>query len=120
MRKLPEEKVVKLIELMNSTTLGQVPPEPEILDCFDLAMSEKTLDYLLAVGTGVHTKEQLKEIYQETFDDDGWEETWQEVFEMSFLMRRPDNETYILASIFPGLDRNERIGSLNGKAEGDP
>lgn len=50
MRVLPEEKVKALIELMNSTTMGKIPPQEPILECFDMAMDEKMLDYLLAVG----------------------------------------------------------------------
>ena len=53
--KLPEKKVKKLIGMMNSLTQVKIPPMKPILEIFDMAMDEKTLDYLLRVGTEEHT-----------------------------------------------------------------
>lgn len=102
MRILPEEKVKALIELMNADSQGKIPPEPPILDCFDMSMNEKTLDYLLALGPGKHTMEQLEAQYNAMYADGAWQETWQSIFEHSFLVPTPDSSGYLLATIFPG------------------
>lgn len=116
MSRLIAERLTSLIELMNSTTLGKLPADDEtVRECFELAMCQKTCDYLLAVGDQEHTIEELKKIYDDTFADGLWEETWAEVFEMSFLMRLPDNEHYIIASIFPGWIEMSVSGPLTEK-----
>lgn len=115
MRVLPEEKVKALIELMNSTTLGKIPPQEPILDCFDMAMDEKTLDFLLAVGTDLHTKEELEAIYAGLYNDGKFEELWAGIMECCFLFPTPDKKQYVLASIFPGWIEFTVSGPLNEK-----
>lgn len=115
MAKLEKDKVRALIALMNADTKGKIPASPVIIECFNLAMEPRTLDFLLAVGAGQHTFEDLKRIYHENFGEELWEETWQEVFEMCFVMRLPDNEHYILSSIFPGWIEMSVSGPLNEK-----
>ena len=51
---LPEKKVLQLIDMMNSMSSANIPAKKPILEMFDLAMDEKTLDYLIAMGT--HSK----------------------------------------------------------------
>lgn len=63
MRILPEEKIKALLKLMNSTTNGKLPDHEIVLQCFELAMDEKMLDYLLAVGTELHIVEELEALY---------------------------------------------------------
>ena len=71
--KLNETKVKQLIELMNSTTEGKIPPQEPILDCFDMAMDGQMLDYLLAVGTQPHTIGELKALYSRMYAPDAAE-----------------------------------------------
>ena len=115
MRGLPEEKVKALIELMNSTTMGKIPPQEPILECFDMAMDEKMLDYLLAVGAEPHTKEELEALYNDMYGDGQWDAFWKEIMLMSFLFPTPDNTRYIMASIFPGWIELSVSGPLNEK-----
>ena len=61
--RLPENKVKELIALMNSVSNGGIPPQEPILELFDLAMDEKTVDFLLAVGSEPKTVQQLEEGY---------------------------------------------------------
>ena len=54
---LTESKVVELIGKMNSVSGSAIPPQPPILEMFNIAMDEKMLDYLLAVGTAEELKQ---------------------------------------------------------------
>lgn len=100
---LPETKVKELIALMNSVSNGGIPPQPPILELFDLAMDEQTVDYLLAVGSEPKTVEQLHSIYI-GLGGDNWPAFWEHILQMSFL--HPKNHTerhlYQITPIFPG------------------
>ena len=61
---LPEKKVRKLIAMMNSVSKFTLPPVKPLVDCFDLAMDEQTLDFLLEVGTGPYTLDELEAVYR--------------------------------------------------------
>lgn len=115
MRKLPENKVKALLELMNSTTLGKIPAHEAILECFDLAMDEKMLDYLLAVGTELHTVEELEALYNTLYDDGNWAAMWEEIKLMSFLFPTPEGRKYMMSSFFPGWVELSVSGPLNEK-----
>ncbi len=101
--RLPENKVKELIALMNSVSNGGIPPQPPILELFDLAMDEKTVDFLLAVGSEPRTVDALEAIYAEQGGTD-WPGFWEQVLAMSFL--HPKNNTerhlYQITPIFPG------------------
>ena len=45
--RLPEKKVRRLITMMNSVSKFTLPAVKPLIDCFDLAMDEHTLDFLL-------------------------------------------------------------------------
>ena len=100
---LPETKVKELIALMNSVSNGGIPPQPPILELFDLAMDEQTVDYLLAVGNEPKTVEELEAIYTD-LGGDNWPAFWEHILQMSFL--HPKNHTerhlYQITPIFPG------------------
>lgn len=100
---LPETKVKELIALMNSVSNGGIPPQPPILELFDLAMDEQTVDYLLAVGSEPKTVEQLHSIYI-GLGGDNWPAFWERILRYSFL--HPKNHTerhlYQITPIFPG------------------
>ena len=115
--KLDRTKVTRLIELMNSTTNGKMPAHEAIVDCFDMGMDEQTLDFLIAVGTDIHTRDELKTIYDRMYPDkaDGWDEFWAGIMEMSFLFPTPDHKAYVLASIFPGWIECTVSGPLTEK-----
>ena len=115
MRILPEEKIKDLLKLMNSTTQGKLPAHELVLQCFELAMDEKMMDYLIAVGTELHTVEELEAIYNSMYDDGKWDETWDEIMLMSFLLPNQDSSKYILASVFPGWVELSVSGPLNEK-----
>ena len=103
---LPEKKVRDLIKLMNSVSKFHLPAVKPLMDCFDLAMDERTLDFLLAAGTGPYTRQELKTVYERLFrpeDPDGeWPPFLGEILQMSFIYPTPDNSQYLLAPIFPG------------------
>ena len=103
---LPEEKVIQLIEKMNSITSVAIPPQKPVIELFDLAMDEKMVDYLLAVGCEVHTLAQLKEIYFSLFekDEEAWDAHWKEVMLRGFIHQESHEERdkWILTPIFPG------------------
>lgn len=115
MRILPKEKIKALLKLMNSTTQGKLPDHEIVLQCFELAMDEKMMDYLLAVGTELHTVEELETLYNSMYDDGKWSETWDEIMLMSFLLPTQDSSQYILASVFPGWIELSVSGPLNEK-----
>lgn len=100
---LPETKVKELIALMNSVSNGGIPPQPPIIELFNLAMDEQTLDYLLAVGNEPRTVEELESIYTD-MGGQNWPAFWEHVLQMSFL--HPKNHTerhlYQITPIFPG------------------
>lgn len=100
---LPETKVKELIALMNSVSNGGIPPQPPIIELFNLAMDEQTLDYLLAVGNEPRTVEELESIYTD-MGGQNWPAFWERVLQMSFL--HPKNHTerhlYQITPIFPG------------------
>ena len=107
---LPEEKVIQLIKMMNTTST---------IECFNLAMNETVLDYLLAVGPEVLTAEELRAIYNETIpeaSDEGWTSVWSDIMEMSFLVPDPAEEgKYVMSSIFPGWIELSVSGPLTPK-----
>ena len=118
--KLPEKKVKKLIGMMNSLTQVKIPPMKPILEIFDMAMDEKTLDYLLRVGTEEHTLRDLKKLYIRMYGradyNANWENFWKEIYEMSFLIPgEEDSEKFLLATIFPGWIELSVSGPLNNK-----
>ena len=100
---LPENKLKELIGMMNSVSSSAIPPQPPILEMFDIAMDEKMLDYLLAVGTEPHTVAELEAIYRAQGHED-WEAHWKEVLQMSFVHPYTDTQRHLyqLSPIFPG------------------
>ena len=115
MRILPEEKIKALLKMMNSTTQGKLPAHELVLECFELAMDEKMMDYLLAVGPEPHTVEELEALYNSMYTDGKWSEHWAEMMVMSFLLPCQDRVHYILASVFPGWVELSVSGPLNEK-----
>ena len=114
---LPKEKVLELLEIMNSISDSKMPAKPPIIGCFEAAMCENTLDFLIAVGKEPHTMEELRAIYDATLGggDAGWEEVWGEVFEMSFLIPASDEVHYIMVPVFPGWIEFSCAGEMNEK-----
>ena len=100
---LTESKVVELIGKMNSVSGSAIPPQPPIVEMFNIAMDEKMLDYLLAVGTEPHTVAELEAIYRSQGHED-WEAHWKQVLQMSFVHPYSDNQRHLyqLSPIFPG------------------
>ena len=100
---LPENKLKELIGMMNSVSGSAIPPQPPILEMFDIAMDEKMLDYLLAVGTEPHTVAELEAIYRAQGHED-WAQHWKEVLQMSFVHPYTDTQRHLyqLSPIFPG------------------
>ncbi|MDO4501936.1 MAG: 4Fe-4S binding protein [Coriobacteriia bacterium] len=106
---LDKKKVKRLIGMMNQMTAVEIPPMGPIIRCFELGMDEDILNYLLRVGTTGHTKQNLEELYQtmratgEISTKRTWDELWDEIMIMSFMVPcERSNDTYELASIFPG------------------
>ena len=104
---LPEKKVKELIALMNSKSTASVPAAKQIVEMFNMAMDEQTLDYLLVAGQETHTVPQLKEIYHDMYggDDARWEEFWNnKIKKYSFFhpYDETNREIYELSPIFPG------------------
>jgi len=106
---LPQDKLKKLIDLMNSKSNVScpVPMHPNIIELFDLAMDEQTMDFLLAVGADVCTVPQLEERYHQLYGGDAaaWNEFWQEkIIAMSFMhpISNGERDLYEVTPIFPG------------------
>lgn len=117
---LSEKKVKKLVGMMNSLTEVKIPPMKPIIECFEIGMNEKMLDFLLAVGTEEHTLDELKNIYIKEFGqkdfDENWDDVWKEIYEMSFLVPgEKDSTKFLLATIFPGWIELSVSGPLNEK-----
>lgn len=100
--KLDEAKVRQLITKMNGHSFSQIPPEPPILKCFDLAMDEKTLDFLLFLPNRPLTRDEIEVGYNEFCNDGKWQEMWDGIREMSFFVPLPGGTHYNIATIFPG------------------
>ena len=118
---LPEKKVKQLLGFMNAMSTVRIPENKAVLECFDLAMDEQMLDYLLAVGTEPHTVSQLESIYHHLYDGniEAWEAWWTELMAMCFVHPRnnDDREHYVLAPFFPGWVEMSVGGPLNAKRE---
>ncbi len=117
---LPEKKVKTLIGMMNALSQTKMPPMRPILEIFDMAMDEKTLDFLIRVGVGERSLEELKDVYADMYGrvdfDENWDVFWKDVCEMSFLMPGEDDERkFMLAPIFPGWIELSVSGELNEK-----
>lgn len=118
--KLNEKKVKKLIGMMNSLTEVKIPPMKPIIECFEIGMDEKMLDFLLAAGTEEHTIDELQGIYINAFGMDdynkNWERVWHDIYEMSFLVPgEVDSKKFLLATIFPGWIELSVSGPFNEK-----
>ncbi|MBQ8604778.1 MAG: 4Fe-4S dicluster domain-containing protein [Oscillospiraceae bacterium] len=117
---LPEKKVKELIEKMNSMSTASIPSAKPIVEMFNLAMDEKTLDYLLAIGTDPLTVPQLEHIYHNMYGGDKaeWEKYWNEIL-MTYSFVHPHSETdrslYELSPIFPGWVEFTVGGPINEK-----
>ncbi len=118
---LPEKKVKELIDLMNSMSSAAIPAQKPIVEMFNLAMDEKMLNYLLAIGTEYHTKEQLEEIYHRLYGGtrEDWNAYWDEIIEMSFVHPKSNEERHMygLSPIFPGWVEFYTSGPMNEKRE---
>ena len=73
---------------------------------FDLVMDEKTLDYLIAMGTKPHTVGQLRNGYHKMYGGtkEDWEVFWKEFLVMAFVHPHSEKERHLyeLSPIFPG------------------
>ncbi len=119
---LPEKKVKELIKMMNTLTESKIPPMKPIIECFEIGMNEKMLDYLLRCGVEEHSMEELKQIYIDMYGkknfDAEWDSFWQEIYEMSFLIPgEKDSTKFLLATIFPGWIELSVSGPLNEKRQ---
>ena len=103
---LDSNKVKQCIEMMNSITSVAIPPQQPVMELFDLAMNEKMLDYLIQVGTQVHTKDELKDIYISMYgnNEEEWNQHWNEIMLRGFIHQESHTERdkFILTPIFPG------------------
>ncbi|MBR5267699.1 MAG: 4Fe-4S binding protein [Lachnospiraceae bacterium] len=116
---LPEKKVIQLIDLMNSMSSANIPAKKPILEMFDIAMDEKMLDYLIAMGTKPHTIGQLRNGYHKMYGGtkEDWEAFKTELFSMAFVhpVSEEDREHVALSPIFPGWIEFATGGPLNEK-----
>ena len=116
---LPEKKVKQLIDMMNSMSSASIPAKKPILEMFDIAMDEKMLDYLIAMGTKPHTVGQLRNGYHKMYGGtkEDWDAFWEELLTMAFV--HPHSETerhlYELSPIFPGWIEFATGGPLTEK-----
>lgn len=120
---LDKKKVKKLIALMNSSNLVEIPPMGPIIECFEIAMDQQTVDYLLTLGIEPHTVPELKAMFCEQFKNDyhdldaAWNSQWAKIKEWSLLMPLTDGERWELASIFPGWIELGTSGPSNPKRD---
>lgn len=116
---LPTKKVKALIAMMNSTSQFHILPLKPVFDCFDMAMDEDMLDFLLAAGVGPYTEAELKALYLRMFSpadpEDQWPKFLDSILEMSFLFPKPDKSGYVMGSIFPGWIELSTSGPVTEK-----
>ena len=116
---LETKKVKKLIEMMNSMSNSSIPAHDAIIEMFNLAMDEKMLDYLLAMGTSEYTKDDLKQLYFKLYgnNENEWNAHYDELILMSFIHPKNNEERYIyeLSPIFPGWVEFYTSGPTNEK-----
>ena len=116
---LPEKKVKQLIDLMNSMSSANIPAKKPILEMFDIAMDEKMLDYLIAMGTKPHTVGQLRNGYHKMYGGtkEDWEAFKSELFTMAFVhpFSEEERDLYVLSPIFPGWIEFATGGPLTEK-----
>ncbi|MBE6037965.1 MAG: 4Fe-4S dicluster domain-containing protein [Anaerofustis stercorihominis] len=115
---LPENKVTQLIDLMNSVSTAVIPAQKPIIELFNIAMDEKTVDYLLKLGKECYKVEELKTIYHELFggNDEDWNDFWtNRLMKYSFLhpVSETQRDVYQILSIFPGWVEFAVSGPLN-------
>ena len=114
--KLPVKKVKALIHNMNEMTQASIPALKPIIEMFELAMDEKMIDYLLALGTKEYTMDELETVYVSMYED-GWKAFKKELLLMCFVhpvaIDKPD--IYELSSIFPGWVEFYTCGELDEK-----
>lgn len=119
--KLPKKKVKQIIDLMNEMSEASLLPLSQVYELIDIAMNEKMLDYLIAIGTNYHTKDELKEIYEATFgnEDNEFESYFEEMKLMSFIHAKNHEERHLygLTPIFPGWVEFYTGGETNPKRE---
>lgn len=114
------KKVKQLIAMMNDVSETKIPALKPVIETFEIAMSERTLDFLLAVGIDEHSKEELQQIYQDTFGkqeyEEHFEDTWFEIMDCGFLIAGEKNyQNYMMTPIFPGWLELSTAGPLNEK-----
>ena len=119
---LNEKKVKRLVGMMNSMSQIAIPPMKPIIECFELAMCEETMEFLLAAGTAEYSLDELKEVYRKNFGDESfaqhWDTVWAEIREMNFLVPgEQDHSKLHMASIFPGWIELSVSGPLTPKRE---
>ena len=114
---LPKDKVKQLIKMMNSMSNSSIPAQKPIIEMFELAMDEKMLDYLLALGVHEYNVDGLKEVYISLYGEEGWEEHYEELKLMSFIHPKSNEErdSYELSPIFPGWVEFYTSGPANEK-----
>ena len=81
---------------------SSIPAQKPIIEMFELAMDEKMLDYLLALGVHEYNVDGLKEVYISLYGEEGWEEHYEEIKLMSFIHPKSNEErdSYELSPIF--------------------
>ncbi len=103
---LPEKRVKELIALMNSKSNANIPAVKPVIEMFDMAMDEKTMEYLLFAGQEVHSEAELEQIYYSMYGNNrqDWQKFWQNIKLYSFLHPCDENnhDLYELSPIFPG------------------
>lgn len=117
---LPEKRLKELINLMNSKSTASVPAAKPIIEMFNMAMDEKTMEYLLKAGVEIHTVPELKAIYHEMYggDDAEWQDFWENnilMFSFFHPCDESNREIYELSPIFPGWVEFTVGGPINEK-----
>ena len=117
---LPEKRVKELIALMNSKSTASIPAAKPIIEMVNLAMDEKTMEYLLKAGQEKHTVAELKAIYHEMYggDDVRWQDYWENTILMYSFFHpydEKDRDIYELSPIFPGWVEFTVGGPINEK-----
>lgn len=118
---LPDTKVKQLIKLMNSMSSASIPAQKPIIEMFNIAMDEKMLDYLIALGTDYYDVKGLKEVYEKLYgnNDEGWNKHYRELLNMSFIHPKNNEERhlYSLSPIFPGWVEFYTSGPMDEKRQ---
>lgn len=100
MTKQFKEKAVALGKMMNSKSTMNIPLVKCILECFEIVFTEKDIDYMLLMGEGFYTKDELR--LKWNLSGEEFESVFKSICDKGGIWQSKKEGVYDLAPIFPG------------------